>query len=135
VTTESLLNELIQGRLEQARICIEDARLLATTGRGGLSAVNRAYYAMFYAALALLQRIGKASSKHSGVIGIFDREFVKTGIFPKKYSMDFHEAFELRQATDYKSLQPISSEQVWDIIQKAESFVAEVALRIGERTP
>jgi uncharacterized protein (UPF0332 family) len=50
---------------------------------------------MFYAALALLQKISKAPSKHSGVISLFDKEFVMRGVFEKELSKDFHKAFEL----------------------------------------
>ncbi len=42
------------------------------------SVMNRLYYVMFYAALAMLQDKEIGSSKHSGVIAVFDREFVKT---------------------------------------------------------
>ncbi|MEW6680404.1 MAG: HEPN domain-containing protein [bacterium] len=66
--------------------------------------VNRAYYAMFYVALALLQKIGKVPVKHTGVISIFDTEFVLKDIFPKELSRAFHKAFELRQTSDYKTL-------------------------------
>jgi uncharacterized protein (UPF0332 family) len=39
-------------------------------------AVSRAYYAMFYAALALLTSLGKGASKHSGALALFDQLFV-----------------------------------------------------------
>ena len=39
------------------------------------SAVNRAYYAVFYAASALLVTQGLARSKHSGVIAAFRQHF------------------------------------------------------------
>jgi hypothetical protein len=52
---------------------------------------------MFYAALALLQKIGKVPSKHTGVISLFDTEFVVKGIFHKELSRNFHKAFEMRQ--------------------------------------
>jgi len=45
-----------------------------------ISAVNRAYYAIFYAANALLATKGLERSKHSGVIAAFRQHFVKTGI-------------------------------------------------------
>jgi len=74
--------------------------------RSPQSIVNRSYYAMFYAVLALLQKISKVPSKHSGVISLFDKEFVKKGVFAKDLSKDFHKAFELRQTVDYKIIRP-----------------------------
>ena len=88
---------LITYRLEQAQTALDDARYLLDGKRSPQSIINRSYYAMFYAALALLQKIGEIPSKHAGVISLFDREFVKKGIFPKERSKDFHKAFELRQ--------------------------------------
>lgn len=56
---------------------------------------------MFYAALALAVVKGKLVSKHTGVIPFFDREFVKTGVFPKEYSRMFHLGYDRRQTNDY----------------------------------
>jgi uncharacterized protein (UPF0332 family) len=94
--------------------------------RSSPSIVNRAYYAMFYAALALLQKIGKVPSKHTGVISLFDTEFVVKGIFPKDFSKNFHKAFELRQTIDYKVTGPISQAKVETILTRAGLFVEEV---------
>jgi uncharacterized protein len=94
--------DLIRCRLEQAQIALDDAKFLLDGHRSPQSVINRAYYAMFYAALALLQKIGRAPSKHASVISLFDSEFVRTGIFGREFSKDFHRAFELRQASDYK---------------------------------
>ena len=81
---------------------------------------------MFYATLALLQKIGKVPSKHTGVISLFDREFVLKGIFPKELSKDYHKAFELRQLSDYKTYGSISSGRTKDILYKAVNFVKVV---------
>lgn len=43
-------------------------------------ATSRAYYAMFYAASALLASTGISRSKHSGVHSAFARYFVKPGL-------------------------------------------------------
>ena len=50
---------LVQYRLEQAQVALDDAKYLLDGNRSPQSVVNRAYYAMFYAALALLQKTGK----------------------------------------------------------------------------
>jgi uncharacterized protein (UPF0332 family) len=117
---------LIKHRLEQAREALDDAKYLIEGNRSPRSIVNRSYYAMFYAALALLQKISKAPSKHSGVISLFDKEFVMKGIFEKTLSKDFHKAFELRQAIDYKIIKPISTDKANEILQKAVEFVQAV---------
>ena len=57
---------LIKHRLEQAQEALDDAKYLIDGNRSPQSIINRSYYAMFYAALALLQKISMAPSKHSG---------------------------------------------------------------------
>lgn len=117
---------LIKHRLEQAHEALDDAKYLIEGDRSPRSIVNRSYYAMFYAALALLQKISKAPTKHSGVISLFDKEFVMKGIFEKALSKDFHRAFELRQSIDYKIIKPISPDKATDIFEKAANFVQAV---------
>ena len=70
--------ELIRYRLSRAEETLEEARLLAEN-KNGNAAVNRLYYACFYAVLALLIRDGRYSSKHSGVRALFNIHFVKNG--------------------------------------------------------
>lgn len=53
---------LVRYRLDQAQTALDDARFLLEGGRSAMSIVNRSYYAMFYASLALLQTIGQAPS-------------------------------------------------------------------------
>jgi uncharacterized protein (UPF0332 family) len=76
------IKALVACRLEQAEESLEAARTLLDKGLIRPS-VNRAYYAMFYAVLALLARGKQETSKHSGAIALFDRDFVKQGIFKR----------------------------------------------------
>ena len=81
---------------------------------------------MFYAVLALLQQKGKVPSKHSGAIALFDSEFVRKGIFPKDLSAYLHQAFVLRQESDYQAIEPVSLQETDEIIQHASGFVQTV---------
>jgi uncharacterized protein (UPF0332 family) len=117
---------LINHRLEQAQTALDDARYLLEGQRSPQGIINRSYYAMFYAAIALLQKIGKIPSKHAGVISLFDTEFVKKEIFPKELSRDFHRAFELRQVSDYRTTKPPERDQAEQAWKKAVDFVHAV---------
>ncbi|RJP22944.1 MAG: HEPN domain-containing protein [Candidatus Omnitrophota bacterium] len=120
---DEAITALIEYRLEQANTAIRDAKCLVE-GNGSLqSIVNRSYYAMFYAALALLLKSGISTSKHSGVLASFDKEFVHKGIFPKDLSKDFHSAFELRQEFDYRITKMSTAEETEEIRWKAVHFV------------
>ena len=94
------IQALVNNRLEQADESLVAARTLLDKKLIRPS-LNRAYYAMFYAVLALLARGKQETSKHSGVIALFDRDFVKKGIFKKNFSRWLHDALDLRQRSDY----------------------------------
>jgi uncharacterized protein len=89
------LSALVRYRLDQAHDTLHEAAILrdASADRG---ATNRAYYAMFYALLALLATRQLGTSRHSGAIALFDREFVKTGVFAPELSRALHLAFDRR---------------------------------------
>jgi hypothetical protein len=114
---------LIAYRIAQARDSIREADLLNESGMSKRSVMNRLYYAMFYAVLALLQEKEMGTSKHSGAISLFDREFVKTGLFSKEMSKALHRAFELRQKGDYMEEAEVTSDDVAEIRPAAEQFV------------
>jgi len=63
--------------------------------------VNRAYYAVFHAASALLILDGKRFKKHSAVKSCFGKDYVKTGIVPHEYHELFESLFEIRNRVDY----------------------------------
>ena len=119
------IKALVTYRLEQADESLEAARTLLKQGLISPT-INRAYYAMFYAVLALLVLEKKETSKHSGAIALFDRDFVKEGIFKKDFSRCLHDAFELRQRSDYAAEYHVSGEEAEKTFKDAESFVDEV---------
>jgi len=92
--------DLASYRMARAYETLEDARILADTHRWN-ACVNRPYYAGFYAVTALLVGEGLSSSKHSGVRGLFNRQFVKTGIISKELARLYNDLFERRQEGDY----------------------------------
>lgn len=120
------LRELVALRMQQATETLREARVLLAE-RAPRGAISRAYYAMFYAVLALLATKGLGSSKHSRMITLFDREFVKAGDFPKERSRSLHLAFEHRQQADYGELTPLDELVVVRGIEEAETFVRDVA--------
>jgi len=125
VTEEEKVRALVAYRLEQADEALRSAQTNLEHGMER-SAVNRAYYAMFYAVLALLATRRKETSRHSGVLSLFDREFVKAGVFSKDLSRWLHEAFNLRQSADYGTRFTPSSDAVRELVTNARTFVSGV---------
>lgn len=117
---------LIKYRLEEAENSIKEAEVLLNEGMSLRSVMNRLYYAMFYAVLALLQEKELGTSKHYGAISLFDREFIKSGIFDKELSKTLHRAFELRQKGDYMEQAEVTKNDVDEMFPKTKDFVDKV---------
>jgi uncharacterized protein (UPF0332 family) len=111
---------------------IEYARRVLRTGKLALddgdwvSAINRAYYAVFYAANAVLELDGLQRSKHSGVMSLFREKYVKTGKIEGEYSDMYGQAFESRQESDYERTEFPSQEDAQVAVERAERFVARI---------
>ena len=73
-------------RLAEAEETLSDAQTMLENDVSARSIVNRAYYAMFYAVIALLlaRKVEHKTSRHSGIISIFDREVVHTGLMGRE---------------------------------------------------
>jgi uncharacterized protein (UPF0332 family) len=92
--------EIARARMQRAREALGEADLLigALRWRGAL---NRLYYAAFYAARAVLATRDLDSSRHSGVIALFQQHFVKSGAVLPAAARTLPRAFEARQSSDY----------------------------------
>ena len=119
---------LIQSRFKQAREALDDALFLSKAGRGNRTIVNRAYYAAFYAGLALLQTAGLTPRRHRGVLSFFDRDFVRPGHFSKENSQQFHQLFDLRLEDDYAQMGLISKEEADQALSLSEKFVEAIRI-------
>jgi uncharacterized protein (UPF0332 family) len=127
---KSYKKDLIQYRLESAQEMLRDARVLKENGGSPVSIVNRAYYSVFYAALALLVTVDSEPSKHAGVLAKFDELFIREGIFPKEMSRILHHAFDMRQTGDYQKSRVITMEQAVDVLSSAETFVKTIERKL-----
>jgi uncharacterized protein (UPF0332 family) len=119
---ESINREAVAIYMDGARDAVASAQYNLDGEFYGV-AVNRAYYAFFYAATALLLTLDMTRSKHSGVLAAFREQFVKSGAFPIEDSQAYGEAFELRNITDYEMLGQADSLQAHDTVQNARRFV------------
>ena len=127
---KSYKKALVQYRLELAQEMLRDARLLQENAGSPISIVNRAYYSVFYAALALLVTVDVEPNKHAGVLAKFDELFVRQGIFPKEMSRILHHAFDMRQAGDYQKSKVITEEQALDVLTSADEFIKTVQKKL-----
>jgi uncharacterized protein (UPF0332 family) len=109
---------LIRYRLDQARETIEEASIMIENEKFR-AAINRIYYGIFYALLALGLKYQFKTSKHAQILGWFNKTFIKDEIFDRKYGIIAREAFETRQKGDYDTYVTFSKD---DVVQKHEQM-------------
>jgi len=116
----------------EVQLYMENAREMLDAAKSNLendfytTSVNRSYYAVFYAANALLATLGEARSKHSGVISLFRQRFIKTGELPMQLSEIYEDLINSRQRVDYDLNTLIDPETAAQLLVKARQFVDEV---------
>ncbi|EEB74213.1 HEPN domain-containing protein [Thermococcus sp. AM4] len=117
--------------LNDAHESLEAARVLLENGFYR-DAISRAYYAMFYAASALLRAKGVVTKSHRGVIAKFGLEFVNMGIVEKYYAKALSLAETSRERADYDPTYRPSEEEAESIIEDAERFIERVEKALEE---
>lgn len=83
---EGSLKELAGYRMERAREMLDAAEGNLKIGQFKTS-LNRSYYAIFHAMRAVNILKGFDSSKHSGVIAFFNKEYLKEEILDRSLSV------------------------------------------------
>ena len=94
--------------------------------------MNRAYYAVFYAANAALATVNEARGKHSGVISAFRERFVKTGTIETEYSRIYGRLMDDRHSADYELARTPTPDEVRRDVEDAERFVNRLETYLGE---
>ncbi len=116
----------------ESRLYLEYARRDLRAARSNLNmgyfhvVVSRAYYAMLYAASALLSSKGITRSKHSGVLSAFGEYYVKTGLIEPEYAKMIGRAFDSRLDSDYDVVYQVDQSTAEEILRDAQRFVDRV---------
>ena len=118
--------EYIARQLELADEAVEDADFLLSHDRYKLSA-NRAYYAMFHAAMAALMKSGGDLPRtHGGVTNQFSLHYVRTGIIDSELADTLQDTYELRRQGDYELYAYFSEDEIRQAVQNARTFVSTI---------
>lgn len=125
------MDNLISYRLASANEKLRSAKLLLDAGQYKDS-VGRSYYAIFSAIRAVLATRQIDFSKHAGVIAYFQKEFIKTGIFDKKYSKYLQQAFQIRNSCDYDDFFIVSRQDAEEQYKSAAELVTVIEEYIKE---
>ena len=87
---------------------------------------NRLYYAAYYAVSALLLQKGYPVKTHDGVVQMFGKHFVKTGIVDREMGALYSKLFSLRLTGDYDDDYTITENDVVSKIEATELLITTV---------
>ena len=122
MTRDEATAQAVRYWLAKARECLASAEDEARSGRLSF-AVNRCYYAAFYAASAALLARGKRFVKHSGVRAAVHRDLVKPGLLPEDLGRIYDRLFHDRQQGDYIEFVSFDPEEVGSTIGESRHLV------------
>lgn len=117
--------ELMQYRLKMAKERLNSSKILLEAG-SYKDSIGRSYYTMFTSVRALLAIEGRDFSKHAGAIAYFQKEYIKTGKFDKKFSKYISQAFQIRNNTDYADFFVVSLHDAKEQCERAEEFLMAI---------
>jgi uncharacterized protein (UPF0332 family) len=89
---------------------------------------------MFYMVLALFLKRGvtATSSKHTGVLSIFDRHFVLSDKIDRRHSRTLHRMFDKRLELDYKDCAEPGATEAREGVEDARAFVEALQAFAGD---
>ena len=124
--TDGPSQEYVARQLESAEEALSAAGLLLENNHLK-AAANRAYYAMFYAAMAaLMQSGGDLPRTHGGVTNQFGLHYVRTGLIDPELAGTLQDNYELRRKSDYELYAYFAGDEIRQAVQNAQAFVSAI---------
>ena len=122
---ENGVKVLSEYRFERAKEMLDAARQNLNINQYRTS-LNRSYYAVFHAMRAVNILNGYDSSKHSGVIAYFNKNFLKENKLDRNLYKIFKDSSYLREKSDYDDFFVIGRQETERQLENAEIFVKAV---------
>lgn len=104
--------------LDAAKVCIDSKHYK--------DAINRSYYASFYAIKAVLAMEGTDFKRHKDVVAYFNKNYVATEIFDKKLGRMLSNLQQTRETSDYDDFFIASKEDAETQCENAENIIEAV---------
>jgi uncharacterized protein (UPF0332 family) len=115
------MKEEIESVINKSKRAIESSKREFNSGDYDY-ACSRAYYAVFYLIEGVLMIDSKRFTKHSAVISFFNKDYVKTSIFPVEFSKHIKYLLKRREIGDYSFSIRVEKEDAQNCISMAEEI-------------
>lgn len=119
------IDDFISYRIDKAEEVYSAAVLLYNAGQWN-SAINRLYYACFYAASALMLKRGVGAKSHAGVIAKFSEHVVRTGEMIADEYRVYSKLLNWRTKGDYSDMFDFTEEDVASVMAPTRTFLDKV---------
>ena len=123
--TENEKLEMISYRIKRARDTFQEVQL-HIENKLWTTAVNRLYYACYYAVSALLLKHNIKTQQHAGARQMFGLHFVKTNLIPRELGKFYSDIFDMRHTGDYDDFVDYTKEDVMSVLQPANDLISEI---------
>lgn len=122
---EGSLKELIGYRLARAKEMLSASESNLEIGQYKTS-LNRSYYAVFHAMRSANALKEYDSSKHSGVISFFTKEYLKTEILDRELAVIIKDSSLCREKSDYDDFYVAGKVEAEEQLKNAKYFVQKI---------
>ena len=119
------IGDLVRYRIDTAKSDLRSAEILLKEGeyRG---ANNRAYYAVYHAISAVQALDGKSYKRHKDSLANFNKDYIRTEIFPKSLGRRISQTEEIRHASDYDDFYIATIEKAEEQINTAKELIKQI---------
>ncbi len=121
----------IRYRMERAWDTLDDAKILASKGKWN-STVNRLYYSVYYAVMALLLKKGLKPATHNGAKSNFTQYFIKNQLIDKQFGTLYSQLFTWRLKGDYNDLYDFEESKVKPFFEPVEELIKIIETLINQ---
>jgi len=127
--TEEERSQLVTYRMQRARETLVEADSLIKNGFYN-AAINRLYYACYYAVIALLAKNSLSAQTHQGAKQMFSLHFVTNGKIDKHQAIFYGRLFNDRISGDYDDFVQYDYEMLATVRPQAEEFITAIEMEI-----
>lgn len=117
--------EVVIYRIKRAKETFSEIDILIEN-RLYSTAVNRMYYACYYAVIALLLSKEISTQTHSGVRQMFGLHFVKSGLIDRELGKFYSEIHDKRQTGDYDDFISFTEDDVVGMKKPANDLIEAI---------
>ena len=129
---EKSIQALVAYRLQHAKDTLNEANSITESGFYN-TAVNRLYYACYYATIALLVKHNIPAHTHAGVKQMLGLHFINTKLLNPEHARFYAQMFNNRISGDYDDFITFDLEMVKELTPQVQLFIVAIENLINQK--